>query len=115
MVMQRGELWWADLPNEPTGSSPGFRRPVMVLQTNVLNQSQLSTVVVVVITSNLNYSKALGNVVLQPLESGLPLESVVNASQIITIDKSQFIERVGQLPSGTVAKISDGLRRVLEL
>jgi mRNA interferase MazF len=115
MVMQRGEIWWANLPNELTGSSPGFRRPVMVLQTNILNQSQLSTVVVVVITSNLNYAKALGNVVLQPIESGLPLESVVNASQILTVDKSQFIERVGQLPGGTVTKISDGLRRLLEL
>ena len=113
--MQRGEIWWANLSNEPTGSSPGFRRPVMVLQTDRLNQSQLSTVVVVTITSNLNYAKALGNVLLQPIESGLPLESVVNASQIQTIDKSQFIERVGQLPSSTVEKIGHGLRRVLEL
>ena len=97
MVISQGEIWWADLP-EPSGSSPGFRRPVVVVQGDAFNRSRISTVVCVPLTSNLRWADAPGNVPLTSKASGLPKDSVANVSQLITLDKSLLTERVGKLP-----------------
>jgi mRNA interferase MazF len=96
VVISQGEIWWADLP-APTGSGPGFRRPVAVVQGDALNQSRISTVVCVPLTSNLKWALAPGNVSLSARVTGLPKDSVANLSQIISLDKS-LTERVGKLP-----------------
>jgi len=92
----QGDIWWAEIP-EPVESAPGFRRPVVVVQGNPLNRSRIATVVCVPLTSNLTWADAPGNTRLSAKETGLPKDSVANASQIITIDKSFLTERVGQL------------------
>jgi len=112
--MKRGEVWWASLP-EPTGSGPGLRRPVLVVQSNSFNESRISTVVVAVVTSNVALAEAPGNVRLNKSESGLPKPSVVNVSQLLTIDRSLLTERVKALPSSVILKINEGLRLVLGL
>ena len=110
--MQRGDIWWANLP-DPVGSGPGYRRPVLVLQADVFNQSRISTVVVLVITKNVALAKAPGNVPLTARTSGLDIDSVVNASQILTVDKSLLTEHVSSIPKALMAKIEAGVRLVL--
>jgi len=110
----RGEIWWADLP-EPRGSEPGYRRPVLVIQSNSFNQSGIRTVVVAILTSNLRLAEAPGNVLLPAKVSGLPRDSVVNVSQLLTLDRSFLTEEVGKLPSRVLAEVNAGLRLVLEL
>jgi mRNA interferase MazF len=112
--MQRGELWWAALP-EPTGSGPGLKRPVLVVQSNPFNDSRIATVVVAVVTSNLALAQAPGNVRLGKSESGLPEPSVVNVSQVLTIDRTLLTERVRGLPAATMQKVGEGLSLVLGL
>ena len=112
--MTRGEIWWADLP-EPRGSEPGYRRPVLVIQSNSFNQSGIRTVVVAILTSNLRLAEAPGNVLLPAKVSGLPRDSVVNVSQLLTLDRSFLTEEVGKLPSRVLAEVNAGLRLVLEL
>ncbi len=112
--MYRGELWWATLP-DPIGSEPGYRRPVLIIQDNMFNQSLISTVIVAVITSNLRLAQAPGNVLLSCKNTGLPKDSVVNISQIITIDKGFLEERVGALPLDLQEKVDEGLRTILYL
>ena len=114
MVIGRGEIWWANLP-EPVGSSPGFRRPVLVVQSDSFNQSKIQTVVVTVITKNMELVKAPGNVSITARMSRLPVDSVVNVSQVITIDKSLLTEFVSTLPNKKIEKIEEGLRLVLSL
>ncbi|HET9048169.1 MAG TPA: type II toxin-antitoxin system PemK/MazF family toxin [Chiayiivirga sp.] len=112
--MRRGEVWWASLP-PPTGSGPGFRRPVLVVQSNSFNQSRISTVVVAVITSNVALAEAPGNVRLGKAEAGLPRASVVNVSQLLTIDRVLLTLRVKALPSEAIARVDEGLRLVMGL
>lgn len=112
--MKRGEVWWASLP-DPVGSGPGYRRPVLVIQSKPFNESHISTVLVAVITTNLGLGEAPGNVRLSKSESGLPKPSVVNISQIITIDKSLLTEKVKSLPGAVVQRVDEGLRLVLAL
>ncbi len=112
--MYRGEIWWASLP-EPTGSEPGYRRPVVIVQDDSFNQSQIQTVIVVVITSNLDLAQAAGNVLLPRKATGLPRDSVVNVSQVLTIDKSFQTERVGFLSGNFQEEVDQGLRLVLYL
>jgi mRNA interferase MazF len=114
MVIQRGELWWASLP-EPTGSEPGYRRPVLVVQTDSFNASRIATVIAVVVTSNLNLERASGNVLLPRKVSGLPKDSVVNVSQLVTVDKTFLTERIGRLPMVLLQEIEKGLKLVLDL
>jgi mRNA interferase MazF len=95
-VIAQGDVWWADLP-APTGSAPGFRRPVVVIQCDALNRSRLSTVVCVPLTSNLGWAEAPGCVLLAARASGLPKDSVANATQLVTVDRSVLTERVGKL------------------
>ncbi|MBL8204163.1 MAG: type II toxin-antitoxin system PemK/MazF family toxin [Blastocatellia bacterium] len=112
--MQHGEIWWADLPT-PTVSGPGFRRPVLVVQADSFNQSRIQTVIVAVITKNLNLAEAPGNILLSPRVSHLPVASVVNVSQLIALDKTLLTEYVSTLTSKKIKQIEAGLRLVLGL
>ena len=112
MVIAQGDVCWAELP-DPTGSGPGFRRPVVVVQGDALNRSRIATVVCVPLTSNLKWADAPGNVALSPRTTGLPKESVANASQILTLDKSLLDERVGKLSQAKLNLILAGIDVVL--
>ena len=114
MVIQRGEIWWASLP-EPVGSEPGYRRPVLIIQSNDFNRSRIATVVAVVITSNTRLVKAPGNVFLSKTVTKLAKDSVANISQIVTIDKSFLTEKVIKIPPHVVDQVEKGLRQVLDL
>ena len=114
MVVHRGEIWWASLI-QPSGSEPGFRRPIIVVQSNDFNSSQIRTIVAIVITSNINLAKAPANVLLKKKQTGLSKDSVANVSQIVTLDKSYLSEKVGTLTSGQLSKVEQGLRLVLSL
>ena len=110
--MQRGEIWWTHLA-EPKGSAPGFRRPVLIIQSNEFNRSRINTVIAAVITSNTTLAKAPGNVRVPARASGLKKASVVNVSQLITVDKRFLEDCAGQLKSNHMQEIEDGLRLVL--
>ncbi len=112
--MKRGEVWWADLP-EPAGSGPGLRRPVLVVQANPYNDSRIPTVIVAVVTSNLALAAAPGNVRIGKSESGLPKASVVNVSQLLTIDKALLGKRIKALPASVMQTVDSGLKLVLAL
>jgi mRNA interferase MazF len=114
MVMQRGDIFWADL-SDPIGSDPGYRRPVLVIQDNAFNNSKLATVIIVSITSNINLKSFPGCVLLTKSESGLPKDSVINTSQIRTIDKSVLTEHVSQLDDSIMFMIDNLLRLTLGL
>ena len=108
----QGEVWWADLP-EPAASGPGLRRPVVVVQGNALNRSRIATVVCVPLTSNLTWADAPGSTLLGAEATGLPQDSVANASQLIAIDRSFLDERVGRLGPNSITQILDGIDVVL--
>lgn len=112
--MQRGEIWWAEL-SAPTGSEPGYRRPILIVQENDFNQSRISTVIAVAITSNLRLAEAPGNVLLKKRWTKLPKDSVANISQIITLNKSDLTECISSLPKLKVSEIDNGLRLVLNI
>lgn len=112
--VQRGDIWWADLP-EPRRSEPGYRRPVVVIQADSFNRSRIQTVIVAVITTNLELAEAPGNVLLRARSSGLPRDSVANVSQLLTLDRGFLAERVGRLPTQLLASVDVGLRLVLQL
>ncbi|MEO5566144.1 MAG: type II toxin-antitoxin system PemK/MazF family toxin [Luteimonas sp.] len=112
--MKRGEIWWARLP-DPVGSGPGYRRPVLVIQDNAFNASRIATVVVAVLTSNLALADAPGNVRVARADSGLARPSVVNVSQLVTLDRDVLVEKVKLLPGATLDQIDDGIRLVLAL
>jgi mRNA interferase MazF len=112
--MKRGEVWWASLP-APTGSGPGLRRPVLLVQANPFNESRLPTVIVAVITSNLARAEAPGNVRVARADSGLQRTSVVNVSQLFTIDRDVLTKRVRALPSLVMQSVDDELKLVLAL
>ena len=114
MVAERGEIWWVTLPT-PSGSEPGFRRPVLIIQSDAFNRSKIRTVVAAVMSSNLRLAEAPGNVALTPKQTGLPKPSVVNASQIVTLDKSRLASRVGKLQRHQLQTVDNGLRLVLSL
>ncbi len=114
MVVRRGEIWWASL-RSPRGSEPGYRRPVVIVQADTFNRSRISSVLAAVITSNLQLAAAPGNVRLTQRQSKLPRDSVINVSQIVTLDKSYLTERVGRLPSEQLRQLDNGLRLALSL
>ncbi len=111
-MIARGEVWWADLP-EPSGSTPGFRRPIVVVQGDAFNRSRISTVVCVPLTSNLRWADAPGNVLLPAGLTGLPKDSVANVSQIVTLDRGSLTERVGRLPEAKFELVLFGVDVVL--
>jgi mRNA interferase MazF len=114
MVIERGEIWWADMP-APEGSEPGYRRPVVVIQADGFNRSKIKTVIVVALSSNLALGKLPGNVVLRLAESGLAKDSVMNVSQIVTLNRACLTERVGSVPGELMISLEQGLRMVLDL
>lgn len=112
--IQRGEIWWASLPS-PKGSAPGFRRPVLVVQSDEFNASRIDTVIAVAITSNTRLAQAPGNVLLKARASRLPKPSVANISQLITLDRRFLVEKVGRLDARTLEQVESGLKLVLSL
>jgi len=112
-VIYQGDVYWVDL-GEPRGSAPGYRHPHVVIQNNLFNRSRINTVVVCVITSNLKRAAAPGNVLLEKGEANLPKPSVVNVSQVFTVDKTDLVERIGSLSPQRVRQILGGLRLLTE-
>jgi mRNA interferase MazF len=114
MVVERGQVWWADL-DEPRGSEPGFRRPLLIVQDDAFNRSRIRTVVAVVLTSNLRLVDAPGNVLIPAKAAGLPKDSVANVSQIVTLDRDYLTEPAGRLRGPLLKNVETGLRLVLGL
>ena len=112
MVIRRGEIWWASL-GEPQGSAPGFRSPVLVVQSNEFNDSAIRTSICA--ASNMRLADAPGNVRITRRLSGLPHDSVVNVSQLITLDKQTLTENVGRLPAQSLRDVEAGIKLVLAL
>ena len=110
--MVRGEIWWAALPN-PRASEPGYKRPVLILQSDAFNRSNINTVICVIITSNIALARAPGNVMLSKKDSNLPKKSVINVSQIVTLDKSYLTECVGSISKNIMNKVENGIKLVL--
>lgn len=108
----QGELWWADLP-APVGSAPGFRRPVVIVQGNALNRSRLATVVCVPLTSNLTWADAPGCTALTASATGLPKDSVANASQLFAVDRRFLTDRIGRLTPKRLQQVLAGVDIVL--
>ena len=112
MVVAQGDICWADLP-EPAGSGPGFRRPVIVVQSDAFNRSSIATIVCVPLTSNLRWAQAPGNTLLPARSTGLPRDSVANTSQIVAIDRALLTERAGRVSRSQLDAILDGIEVVL--
>jgi len=113
-MIRRGQVWWVDL-GEPRGSEPGFRHPALVLQRDEVNASKLATVVVCVLTSNKAHAGAPGNTLLPKRTTGLPRDSVANASQLATLNKSDLETLAGTVPKHLLDKVDDGIRWFLHL
>jgi mRNA interferase MazF len=115
MTFKKGDIWWADL-DEPRGSESGYRRPVVIIQSDDFNKSKIRTVIIAVITSNLNLAKAPGNISLGlSKQSGLNKKSVINISQLVTLDKTYLTEKVGRLNPIQRQELDAGLKLVLNL
>lgn len=113
MVAKQGEIYWVDL-GEPSGSEPGYRHPHIVIQNNIFNSSNINTVVVCSLTTNLKRAKAPGNVSLNKGEANLPKKSVVNISQIYTVNKSDLVEKIGQVSEERLYSILEGVNLLTE-
>ncbi len=113
MVIHQGDVFWIEL-EEPDGSEPGYRHPHVVVQNNLFNRSRINTVVVCALTSNLKRATAPGNVLLEPGEANLSKQSVVNISQLFTVDKQQLEEKVGSLSPWRIEQILSGIKLLLE-
>ena len=112
-MIHQGEVYWLDL-GLPVGSAPGFKHPHVVIQSDALNASRLGTVVVCALTSNVRLAQAPGNVLLERGEAGLAKASVVNVTQLYTVDKSELDDRIGTLSRRRLLEILDGVRLVIE-
>ncbi len=108
MVINQGDIFWVDL-GKPSGSGPEYRYPYVVIQNNLFNKSLINTVVVCILTSNLKRAEAPGNVLLYQDEAKLPVQSVVNVSQIYTVDKKDLVEKIGALSPERINEILDGV------
>lgn len=113
MVINQGDIYWINL-GVPTGSGPGYRHPHVVVQNNLFNQSRIQTVVLCALTSNLKRAKAPGNVLLKKGEAHLPKKSVVNISQMVTVDKSLLVEKIGNLSMARINQVLEGIHLLLE-
>ena len=113
MSIKQGDVYWIDL-DEPKGSEPGFRRPYVVVQNNILNKSRINTVIVCSLTSNIKRAGMPGNVLLKKGEANLQKESVVNVTQVSTVDRLELDEKIGTLSSTRVHQIIAGLKLVVE-
>jgi mRNA interferase MazF len=110
----RGEIWWASLP-VPRGSEPGYRRPVVIVQSDAFNRSEISTIIVAAISSNLRLADAPGNIYLKRRDSRLPKDSVINVSQLLTLDKRNLVEKAGRLSTKHMLEMDEGLKIALSL
>lgn len=113
MVINQGDIYWIEL-DEPEGSEPGYKHPHIIVQNNLFNRSKINTVLVCPLTTNLKRAGAPGNVLLDKKESNLPKPSVVNVSQVFTVDKTQLEEYVGTVSSKRLAEIINGIKLVLD-
>ena len=113
MVVNQGDVFWINF-GEPSGSEPGYRHPHVVIQNNVFNRSRINTVVVCALTSNLKRAKAPGNVLLDKGEANLPRKSVVNISQIFTVNKSDLVEKIGSLSGSRFYQVLEGIQLLIE-
>ena len=114
MVIERRQVWWADL-EEPRGSEPGFRRPVLIVQADSFNRSRLRTILAIVLSSNLRLLDAPGNVLLPSKVAGLPKDSTAVVTQVVTLDQDYFSECVGKIPPRWMAQVDAGLSLALDL
>jgi mRNA interferase MazF len=114
VVISRAEIYWVDL-GPPSGSRPAKRRPVIVIQSDPYNASRLATVLAAVITSNTALATMPGNVFLPATATRLPRDSVVNVTAIVTLNKTDLTDRVGEVPPSLMHEVDRGLRRVLDL
>jgi len=114
VVVERGQVWWADL-GEPDGSEPGYNRPVLIVQSDAFNRSRLHTVVAVVLSTNVHLLDAPGNVLLPAKTTGLPKDSVANVSQVLTVDREFLMELAGRVRGQFLKDVENGLRLVLGL
>jgi mRNA interferase MazF len=114
MVVERGQVWWADL-GEPDGSEPGYTRPILVVQSDAFNRSRLHTVIAVVLSTNARLVAAPGNVLLPARSTGLPKDSVANVSQVITVDRDFLRKPAGRVRGQSLKDVDTGLRLVLGL
>jgi mRNA interferase MazF len=112
--MLRGEIWWAELP-DPEGSAPAYTRPVLLIQSDHFTRTQIRTVLILPLTSNLRLAAAPGNIFLATQSSGLPKDSVINVSQIYPLSKQRLLEPVQPLDTGSMRLVEAGLRLVLGL
>jgi mRNA interferase MazF len=110
--MIKGEIWWANLPTDPYGSELGKRRPILIIQNDAINRSNIRTIICAVITSNIKQAQVPGNILLEKSISGLDKTSVVNFSQVFTVDKARFIEQVSMLPKEYITKINESIRYI---
>ena len=113
MNINQGDVFWVDL-EDPKGSEPGYRHPHVVIQNNIFNKSKINTVVVCALTSNLKRATAPGNIGLRKGEGNLPKDSVVNISQLVTLNKSNLVEKIGSLSSKRIQQIVDGIKLLVE-
>ncbi len=113
MVINQGDIYWIEL-DEPEGSEPGYKHPHVIVQNNLFNRSQIKTVLVCPLTTNLKRATAPGNVLLDKKESNLSKQSVVNVTQVFTVDKAQLDEYVGTLSSRRITEILNGIKLVLD-
>lgn len=112
-MITQGDIYWVDL-GVPYGSEPGYRRPCVVVQSDLFNRSRINTVIVCVLTTNLQRAIAPGNVMLEPGEASLTQKSVVNVSQCLTIDKQRLQERIGAVSRKRLDEVLNGISLVLE-
>jgi len=113
MVINQGDIFWIEL-DRPSGSEPGYTHPFVVVQNNIFNKSQIGTVIVCAITSNLKRAKSPGNILLLSGEVDLPKQSVINVSQIYTVDKKDLSEKIGTLSPERVQELLDGIDLILK-
>jgi mRNA interferase MazF len=113
MVIKQGEIYWVDL-GEPSGSEPGYRHPHIVVQNNLFNLSNINTVVVCSLTSNLKRAVSPGNIILKKGEANLPKKSVVNITQIYTVNKTDLVERIGMVTKNRILEILQGIKLLTE-
>jgi len=111
--LKQGDIFWIDF-GEPKGSAPGYRHPCVIIQNNVFNESKIASVVVCALTSNLKRIRAPGNVLIRKGEGNLTKDSVVNISQIATVDKTDLVEKIGSLSKLKIADIIDGVKLLIE-
>lgn len=113
MVIKQGDIFWVDL-GVPSGSEPAYRRPQLVVQNDVFNNSRINTVVVCSLTSNLRRARAPGNVLLEKDEANLPKKSVVNITQMATVDKTRLIEKIGTLSRDRMTQVLAGIELLIQ-